>query len=94
MNPGLGYTLTLNPAHPSQMEIFAGPVSFLHVAAGFAAGLFPGFDVAALGAFTAYQIGQIPGGQSLQVTAGEILEFAIGLLLARFCGAAFLKAVR
>jgi hypothetical protein len=93
---GLGYDFTVNMGggHPSQISAFSSGVSVLHVATGFLAGLFPGFEAAALGAFTAYQLGQVPTGQTWQSTAGDILEFAIGLVLAHLCGAAFLKAVR
>jgi hypothetical protein len=83
-NRGLNYALPLEPSglHPAVVEVFTDYGSFAHVALGVAAAFAPGtYQLAASFAFLGYQVSQVGTGASWPRTGGELLEFALGLVL-------------
>lgn len=75
------------PQHPAAFSVFCDAGSVAHIALGFFAGtLEPRPALALFGAFVAYQISQAQTGETWTRTAGEVLEFSIGVMLSQFTG--------
>jgi len=73
--------------YPACLDMFEGGGSLLHIMAGLAAGselLTPKEAVIALAAFTGYQLSQAQSGEPFSRIGGELVEFALGMFLARF----------
>ena len=86
MTLGLNNCGTAAGIHCANVELFSDGGSVCHMALGFLAGtdLFKPKDaVILLGAFAGYQISQANGGEPWGRIGGELLEFVIGMLLAR-----------
>lgn len=72
------------PEHAAEFSMFCDAGSVAHVALGFFAGtLEPRPALALFGAFVAYQISQAQTGESWTRTAGEVLEFSLGIMLSQ-----------
>lgn len=73
---------------PANIELLTDPGSIAHLAIGFLAGtrfLTAKDAVLLLAAFAGYQISQAAcGGEPWSRIGGELIEFALGMLLARF----------
>lgn len=75
------------PEHPAAFSLFCDAGSVAHVALGFFAGtLEPRPALALFAAFVAYQISQAQTGETWARTAGEVLEFSVGIMLSQFVG--------
>lgn len=76
-----------NGGCPAAAEVFTDGGSFWHLALGVLAGseiLTPRDSVMMATAFAGYQLTQAQGGVPWSRTGGELIEFAAGMLLARF----------
>ena len=74
-------------ASPACVAVFTDAGSLAHLLLGVLAGseLFTPKDSVILAtAFAGYQLSQAQGGVAWSRTGGELIEFAIGMLLARF----------
>ena len=73
-----------NSSHLAPLEIFPDANSLLHVGLGWVAGRLDPADALIIAlAFAGYQIAQAEGGEPWGRTGGELVELALGMLLAR-----------
>lgn len=70
------------PGHKACLSIFVGQGAIFHFGLGWlAATLDPTVTTAVSMAFVGYQISQAQTGETWSSTGGELLEFALGLLM-------------
>lgn len=75
---------TNGSAHPAKLDMFTDVGSFWHLVIGFLAGMAGGsLEVAALAAFSGYQVSQVASGAGWTRTGGELVEFALGVFAAK-----------
>ena len=71
--------------HPAYFDTFTDSGSLCHVLVGFVAGQLRPHDAIATSAlFAGYQLSQRHSGESWPRIGGELIEFALGMLLSRF----------
>ena len=72
--------------YPANLRVFTDGGSACHVAWGAFAGILddPVETIAVLTLFTGYQLSQAQAGEPLSRVGGELVEFGLGLLAARF----------
>lgn len=71
--------------HPPSFHVFTDVGSIGHLALGWFAGTLDGADaLAVFSIFTGYQLSQSVSGESWSRIGGELLEFGLGMLVARF----------
>jgi hypothetical protein len=74
-----------NVYHPPNFQAFTDVGSIGHLALGWFAGSLSGPDALAIFAvFTGYQLSQSSTGESWPRIGGELLEFGLGMAIARF----------
>jgi hypothetical protein len=72
--------------YPACLDMFEGSGSLMHIAAGLVAGstlLTPQDAVISLAWFAGYQLSQAQSGEPFSRIGGELVEFALGMFLAR-----------
>lgn len=71
--------------HPPDFHVFTDIGSLGHVALGWFAGGLSGTDALAIfSIFTGYQLSQSVSGETWSRIGGELLEFGLGMVIARF----------
>jgi len=77
--------MTPVPYHQPRADLFTDAGSLGHLALGWVAGRLSGPDALAIFAlFSGYQVSQSASGESWPRIGGELLEFGLGMLIARF----------
>ena len=95
IEPGYLVTLENASAHPARIDVFSDAGSWWHIIGGFMVGLLPAqYELALSTVFLGYELSEAATGEDWQRTGGKLIEFSLGLLLARLVGAQILKAVR
>jgi len=82
---GMGKVIQLgHGAHPAKVSVFTDAGSLWHVLFGVLAGLSgPSGAMIGVSGFLAYEVSETDEAESWERTGGKLLEFTIGLVLAR-----------
>lgn len=77
--------MTPTTYHPPNFHVFTDAGSIGHLALGWFAGTLSSSDaLAVFSIFTGYQLSQSASGESWPRIGGELLEFGLGMLVAKF----------